>query len=56
MKLPPDDFRSHVESMMTAKTKKQLQMWIDHGLLVYVNHEELTEIWDEEYEETFNNL
>ena len=53
MKLEAETFRHHVEGMIQKGQKKQLQMWVNHGLLIYVNHEQLTEIWDEEYEERF---
>ena len=56
MKLHPDEFRIHVESMMNAKQKAQLEMWIGHGLLIYVNFQELLDIWDEEYEERFHAM
>ena len=56
MKLHPDEFRSHVESMMNSKLKAQLEMWVGHGLLVYVNFQELIDIWDEEYEDRFHAL
>ena len=56
MKLHPDEFRSHVESMMDSKQKAQLEMWIGHGLLIYVNFQELLDIWDEEYEDKFHTL
>jgi hypothetical protein len=56
MKLEPDAFRHHVDGMIAKGQKKQLEMWINHGLLIYVNHETLTEIWDEEYEEQFQTM
>ena len=56
MKLHPDEFRSHVESMMNSKQKAQLEMWVGHGLLIYVNFQELIDIWDEEYEDRFHAL
>ena len=56
MILEPDAFRAHVQSMVDTGNKKQLRMWIDHGLLIYVNHETLTEIWDEEYEEIYDAM
>ncbi len=56
MKLEAEAFRHHVDSMIEKGQKKQLEMWVNHGLLIYVNHEQLTEIWDEEYEETFNAM
>ena len=56
MKLEAEQFRSHVQKMMDDGNKKQLEMWINHGLLIYVNHEQLTEIWEDEYEESFRDL
>lgn len=50
MKLSEKEFRSHVESMIDKHDFKQLEMWIDHGLLIYTNAESLREIWDDEYE------
>ncbi len=56
MKLEPDSFRLHVDGMIKKGQKKQLEMWVNHGLLIYVNHEQLTDIWDEEYEEIYNGM
>jgi len=56
MILEVDSFRLHVDSMIEKGQKKQLRMWIDNGLLIYVNHETLTEIWDEEYEDIYNEM
>ena len=56
MILSKDEFRKHVQSMIEGGNKKQLEMWINHGLLIYVNHEQLIEIWDDEYEEAFNKM
>ena len=56
MILEPEAFRFHVDDMIDKGQKKQLRMWIDHGLLIYVNHETLTEIWDEEYEDIYNDM
>ena len=53
MILEPEAFRHHVDGMIQKGQKKQLRMWVDHGLLIYVNHESLTEIWDEEYEDIY---
>ena len=56
MKLEKDEFRRHVQSMIDSGNKKQLEMWIEHGLLICVNHEQLTDIWDEEFEEVYNSM
>jgi len=56
MKLTPREFRSHVESMFEKKQKAQLEMWIGHGLLIYVNFQELLDIWEEEYEDRMFEL
>ena len=56
MILGAEAFRDHVAGMIEKGEKKQLRMWIDHGLLIYVNHETLIEIWDEEYEDIYNQL
>ena len=56
MILKPEAFRFHVDDMIDKGKKKQLRMWIDHGLLIYVNHETLTEIWYEEYEDIYNDM
>ena len=56
MKLEPEAFRHHVDAMMEKKQKAQLEMWIGHGLLIYVNFQELLDIWDEEYEDKFHAL
>ena len=56
MILEPEAFRHHVKGMMDKGQKKQIEMWINHGLLIYANHETLTEIWEEEYEEKFQAM
>ena len=56
MKLSLEDFRAHIQSMWTKKQKQQLQLWIEHGLLIYTNFAELTQVWEEEYEDDFNLL
>ena len=56
MKLQPDRFRDHVQGMIDNKKKADLEMWIAHGLLIYSNFSELTDIWEEEYEETAREL
>ena len=56
MKLTPTEFRKHVDSMIEKKQKAQLEMWIGHGLLIYSNFQELTDIWDEEYEDIMREM
>ena len=42
--------------MWNKKSKAQLELWIEKGLPIYVNFAELQEIWEEEYEDDFNQL
>ena len=56
MKLSIADFRAHIQTMWNKKSKGQLELWIKKGLLIYINFQELQEIWEEEYEEAFNQL
>ena len=42
--------------MLEKKQKAQLEMWIEHGLLIYSNFQELVDIWDEEYEDRMHEL
>ena len=56
MKLQPDRFRDHVQGMIDANKKADLEMWIGHGLLIYSNFQELITIWDNEYEEIAREL
>ena len=50
MKLDEGDFRAHVEGMIEKRQFSQLEMWIDHGLLIYINKQQLMDIWEQEYE------
>jgi hypothetical protein len=56
MKLTIEAFRAHIQTMWNKKNKAQLQLWIEQGLLIYVNFAELQEIWEEEYEDEFHQL
>ncbi len=56
MKLSLSYFRAHSEMMWNKKSKGQLELWIEKGLLIYINFQELQDIWEEEYEEEFNSL
>ena len=56
MKLSIEEFKAHIETMWTKKQKAQLELWIDHGLLIYSNFSELRDIWDEEYADEFSQL
>ena len=56
MILEPEAFRFYVDDMIDKGQKKQLRMWIDHGLLIYANNEALLEIWDEEFEDIYQAM
>ncbi len=55
MKLDEGEFRTHVEGMIENRDFKQLEMWIEHGLLIYTNVDSLRKIWDDEYESTVDS-
>mgnify|MGYP003637038651 FL=1 len=47
MRLSQEDFLSHVEKLKEAdKTETQLDMWLNHGLPVYTNYDELIKLLD----------
>ena len=56
MKLSEGDFRSHVEAMIDQRNLEQLEMWIEHGLLIYTNVSTLRKIWEDEYESTVDSM
>ncbi len=49
MKLSEGDFRAHVETMIEERNFAQLEMWIDHGLSIYTNKEQLNTVWEQDY-------
>ena len=51
MKLSKEDFRSHMESMISAGQLKQAALWAENGTLIYTNAYELIELYDEEYKD-----
>ena len=42
--------------MIEKNSLKQLAMWINHGLLIYSNCEQLRQIWDDEYPDLASEL
>lgn len=51
MKLTKEAFREHMDKMLEEGNKKQARMWAEHGTLIYVNCEELQELYEDEYQE-----
>ena len=49
MKLTKDEFREHMDSMISAGNLKQARQWAENGTLIYVNCDMLLELYDEEY-------
>ena len=49
MKLSKDDFRAHMDKMVADGNLKQARLWAESGTLIYVNVDELQELYDEEY-------
>jgi hypothetical protein len=49
MKLTEQEFRDHMNSMIEAGQLKQARLWAESGTLIYVNCDELQELYDEEY-------
>jgi hypothetical protein len=49
MKLTEQEFRDHMEGMIAAGQLKQARLWAESGTLIYVNVDELQELYDEEY-------
>ena len=49
MRLAADDFRDHMNSMISQKQYKQAAMWAENGTLIYANVDELRELYDDEY-------
>jgi hypothetical protein len=51
VKLSPEEFREHMDDMIASGQLKQARLWAEHGTLIYVNVEELKDIYIDEYEE-----
>ena len=49
MKLTKDEFREHMDAMLSAGQLKQARLWAESGTLIYVNCDMLQELYDEEY-------
>jgi len=49
MKLSEQEFRDHMDGMIASGNLKQARLWAESGTLIYVNCEELQELYDEEY-------
>ena len=56
MKLSEGDFRAHVETMIEERNFAQLEMWIDHGLSIYTNKEQLNTVWEQDYEDRVSEM
>ena len=47
MRLSKEEFLDHVEKLKAAdKTETQLDLWLNHGLVVYSNYDELIKLLD----------
>ena len=51
MRLSEDEFREHMDGMIASGNLKQARLWAEAGTLIYVNVDELKEIYMNEYEE-----
>ena len=51
MKLSEQEFRDHMDSMIAAGNLKQARLWAESGTLIYVNVDDLHELYDEEYKD-----
>jgi hypothetical protein len=51
MKLSEHEFRSHMDKMIAEGNLKQARLWAENGTLIYVNCEELQELYEDEYQE-----
>ena len=49
MRLSIEEFRAHMDQMVSDRNLKQARLWAESGTLSYSNVEELHEIYDEEY-------
>ena len=51
MRLSEEEFREHMDSMIASGNLKQARLWAEAGTLIYVNVDELKELYQNEYEE-----
>ena len=49
MRLSEQEFRDHMDRMIARGDLKQARLWAESGTLIYVNCDELQELYDEEY-------
>lgn len=49
MRLSEQEFRDHMDGMIAAGNLKQARLWAESGTLIYVNCDDLQELYDEEY-------
>jgi len=49
MRLSENDFRNHMDGMIASGNLKQARLWAENGTLIYVNCEELHELYEDEY-------
>ena len=51
MRLAPEEFRKAIAEFEKLNDNgRQLELWIEHGLPVYNNYNELIDIWEAEYD------
>ena len=55
MRLSEQEFREHMEGMIARGDLKQARLWAESGTLIYVNVDQLHELYDEEYREQVEN-
>ena len=52
MRLAPEEFRKAIAEFEKLNDNgRQLELWIEHGLPVYNNFNELMDIWEAEYDQ-----
>ena len=51
MILSKEDFRTHMDKMISANNLKQAALWAESGTLIYANVAELHDLYDEEYKD-----
>jgi len=49
MMLSGQEFRDHMDGMISSGQIKQAMFWAENGTLIYSNYDELMSIYDEEY-------
>ena len=49
MRLEDYEFREHMDKMIANGQNKQARIWAENGTLIYVNCDELQELYEEEY-------